>query len=53
MSKKCECGAEKCGTTHSDWCPVNNENFDDLEEIKKIARQNKYKVVYIPKEEDD
>ncbi len=19
--KKCECGAEKCKTTHSDWCP--------------------------------
>jgi hypothetical protein len=18
---KCECGAEKCGTTHSTWCP--------------------------------
>lgn len=18
---KCECGAEKCNTTHSDWCP--------------------------------
>ena len=20
-SKKCECGAEKCNTTHSHWCP--------------------------------
>lgn len=24
--KKCECGAEKCNTTHSDWCPKYEEN---------------------------
>lgn len=23
----CECGAQKCGTRHSDWCPLYRENF--------------------------
>lgn len=24
---KCECGAEKCNTTHSDWCPKYDNNY--------------------------
>lgn len=26
VEKKCECGGEKCGTTHSDWCPMYEED---------------------------
>ena len=28
LKKKCECGAEKCGTTHSFWCPKHRELKD-------------------------